>query len=95
MRTIELVTTELHQDNKPFRDDLISNFQIIQTELNNLEIDLSKFIANEGTSNQSATEFKSQLTGLTSRINRIVLGTDDEAIRLVVTNILKEQGVIK
>lgn len=31
---------------------------------------------------------------LVARINRITLGTDDEAIRLVVTEILKEKGVI-
>jgi len=31
---------------------------------------------------------------LTMRINRITLGTDDEAIELVVTEILKEKGVI-
>lgn len=31
---------------------------------------------------------------LVARINRITLGTDDEAIRLVVTEILEEKGVI-
>ncbi|MFD0897309.1 hypothetical protein [Loigolactobacillus binensis] len=36
----------------------------------------------------------SQFDELTERINRIILGTDQQSIKLVVTQILKDEGVI-
>lgn len=102
MKMIELITTNLQQDNQPFRENLVTNFQTIQDELNNLESDLDgygkkldNFISTKGSGDQTAMELKNQLTGMASRINRIVLGTDDTAIRLVVNEILRDEGVIK
>lgn len=76
-----------------YREHLNNNWETIEDELNQLD----------GIINQKSTvtteELQDQITGLSQslsqRINRIILGTDEDAIRLVVTAILQEQGVIK
>lgn len=45
--------------------------------------------------NKLTKSIDSKLEKMTERINRIVLGTDDEAIRTVVNQILKDEGIIK
>lgn len=74
-----------------YRKDLNGNFKIIKDELFDLkqqidEVDTSDFI--------TVSTLDKKLDGLTARINRIVLGTDSESIRIVVEQILKEEGVI-
>ncbi|ODO60733.1 hypothetical protein ACOMCP_00672 [Lactiplantibacillus plantarum] len=92
------------------REMLVSNFEKIRDVLNDIadnQATLSKKV-NElpGTVNtevskkltvQAAT-LSEQLDGLnatlTKRIDRIILGSDEESIELVVERILKEKGVI-
>lgn len=45
--------------------------------------------------NKLTKSIDSRLDKMDARINRIVLGTDDEAIRIVVNQILKDEGIIK
>ncbi|MCL3857941.1 hypothetical protein [Pediococcus pentosaceus] len=45
--------------------------------------------------NKLTKSIDSRLDKMDARINRIVLGTDDEAIRTVVNQILKDEGIIK
>lgn len=78
--------------NGNYRDDLNDNFKIIKDELFDLkqqidEVDTSDFI--------TVSTLDKKLDGLTARINRIVLGTDNETIRTVVNQILKDEGIIK
>ena len=72
-----------------YREHLNNNWETIEDELNRLD----------GIINQKSTvtteELQDQITGLSQRINRIILGTDEDTIRLVVTAILQEHGVIK
>lgn len=75
-----------------YRDHLNNNWKTIEDELNRLG-NLA-----EADSEQTATvtpqELQNQISSLQQRINRIVLGTDQEAIQLVVTTILQEKGLI-
>ena len=85
---------------RTFRNDLIDNFEAIQQNLNELNDDQSqqsielnqKLTDIQQQINQKLTDIQQQMN---DRINRIILGTDEDAIRLVVTAILQEQGVIK
>lgn len=85
---------------KSYRENLVSNFTIIEDALNqalkikdDIESDLKKKFDDQ---DKKVTQEQAKLTkDLTARINRIVLGTDDEAIRAVVTEILRGKGVIK
>lgn len=72
-----------------YREHLNNNWETIEDELNQLVGLISQ--------NNTVTteELQDQIDGLSQRINRIILGTDEDAIRLVVTAILQEQGVIK
>ncbi|WP_434437979.1 hypothetical protein [Limosilactobacillus fermentum] len=72
-----------------YREHLNNNWETIEDELNRLEGLISQ------NSTVTTEELQDQITGLSQRINRIILGTDEDAIRLVVTAILQEQGVIK
>jgi ribosome-associated translation inhibitor RaiA len=45
--------------------------------------------------NKLTKSIDSRLDKMDARINRIVLGTDDETIRTVVNQILKDEGIIK
>lgn len=75
-----------------YRKHLNNNWETIEDELNQLE----KFIKlNDDQKSTVATEeLQDQIIGLKQRINRIVLGTDQEAIELVVAQILQEKGLI-
>lgn len=45
--------------------------------------------------NKLTKSIDSRIDKMDARINRIVLGTDDETIRTVVNQILKDEGIIK
>ena len=95
--TAQLATNELSAVNdESFRKVLISNFGIIQQYLNSFDELAGK--VNSDQSSQS-TDLNKKLTDMqqqiNDKINRITLGTDEDTIRLVVTAILREQGVIK
>lgn len=98
--SIKLVTDNLQLGQRSFRTDLVSNFKIIETELNKFESfynGLPDYIK-DGSSNDLEGDITKQMSGmveqLNSRINRIVLGTDNEMVEQVVTQILKDKGVI-
>lgn len=82
-----------------FRLALINNFKIIEAELNQFD-DFYAGLPNEIKNGSGdlekniTTEMNSIVKDLNSRINRIVLGTDNEMIEQVVTQILKDKGVI-
>ncbi|RRG01273.1 MAG: hypothetical protein DUD34_12745 [Lactobacillus sp.] len=95
--TAQLATNELSAVNdESFRKVLISNFEILQQYLNKFDE-----LADEVNSDQSrrSADLNKKLTDMqqqiNDRINRITMGTDEDTIRLVVTAILQEQGVIK
>ncbi|MGJ3734865.1 hypothetical protein ACLOB0_03560 [Lactiplantibacillus plantarum] len=91
---IQLVTDQLSTElDDTFRTQLVGNFKAIEQALN----DLSIATGDNNTNQQSMltkqlTDMQQQMNG---KINRITLGTDEDTIRLVVTAILQEQGVIK
>ncbi|MBY8573246.1 hypothetical protein [Lactiplantibacillus plantarum] len=95
--TAQLATNELSAVNdEPFRKVLISNFEILQQYLNSFN-ELADEI-NSDQSQQSADldkKFTDMQQQMNDKINRITMGTDEDTIRLVVTAILQEQGVIK
>ncbi|QBK73442.1 hypothetical protein [Lactiplantibacillus plantarum] len=95
--TAQLATNELSAVNdEPFRKVLISNFEIIQQYLNKFD-ELADEV-NSDQSQQSADldkKFTDMQQQMNDKINRITMGTDEDTIRLVVTAILQEQGVIK
>ncbi|MCG0664705.1 hypothetical protein IMAU20120_02301 [Lactiplantibacillus plantarum] len=76
--------------------ELASNFELIQQYLNKFDE-----LANKVDSYQSSqsTDLSQKLADMqqqmNNKINRITMGTDEDTIRLVVTEILQEQGVIK
>ncbi|QGX68174.1 hypothetical protein GPK32_04160 [Lactiplantibacillus plantarum] len=95
--TAQLATNEFSAVNdESFRKVLISNFEILQQYLNKFDE-----LADEVNSDQSrrSADLNKKLTDMqqqiNDRINRITMGTDEDTIRLVVTAILQEQGVIK
>lgn len=95
--TAQLATNELSAVNdESFRKVLISDFEMLQQYLNRFDA-----LADEVNSDQSqqSTDLDKKLTDMqqqiNDKINRITLGTDEDTIRLVVTAILQEQGVIK
>lgn len=75
-----------------YREHLNNNWKTIEDELNQLE-KLIK-LNDDQKSTVTTEEIQDQITGLSQRINRIVLGTDQEAIELVVAQILQEKGLI-
>ncbi|WP_087842760.1 Elf4 domain-containing protein [Lactiplantibacillus plantarum] len=93
LATDELATLPLDHN---WYQTLASNFEILQQYLNKFDE-----LADEVNSNQSlqSADLNKKLTDMqqqmNNKINRITLGTDEDTIRLVVTAILKEQGVIK
>ncbi|RRG00888.1 MAG: hypothetical protein DUD34_13885 [Lactobacillus sp.] len=92
----KLVSKNMPTDNRNLRNTLISNFEILQQYLNRFDE-----LADEVNSDQSrrSADLNKKLTDMqqqiNDKINRITLGTDEDTIRLVVTAILQEQGVIK
>ncbi|MCG0627627.1 hypothetical protein IMAU80174_02269 [Lactiplantibacillus plantarum] len=93
LATDELATIPLDHN---WYQKLASNFEIIQQYLNKLDE-----LADEVNSNQSQQsadldkKFTDMQQQMNNKINRITMGTDEDTIRLVVTAILQEQGVIK
>lgn len=86
---------------RDFRQKFIDNFITIEQELNKFE-GFYKALPDDikqGSLNDLEGDITKQISDtvkeLNARINRIVLGTDNEMIELVVTQILKEKGVIK
>lgn len=74
-----------------YRDHLNNNWKTIEDELNRL----GKLTEADGEQvTITPQELQNQISSLRQRINRIVLGTDQEAIQLVVTTILQEKGLI-
>lgn len=98
---IKLIKDDLSIDNRNLRLDLISNFKIIEENLNQLLADSSNAtgLATKtdvvDAKNSSKDNTNKQIEKLAKRINRIVVGTDTETVEMVVTEILKEKGVIK
>lgn len=93
LATDELATIPLDHN---WYQKLASNFEIIQQYLNKLD-ELADEV-NSDQSQQSADldkKFTDMQQQMNDKINRITMGTDEDTIRLVVTAILQEQGVIK
>ena len=95
--TAQLATNELSAVNdESFRKVLISNFEILQQYLNRFDELAGKINSDQS---QQSTDLNKKITDMqqqiNDKINRITLGTDEDTIRLVVTAILREQGVIK
>lgn len=95
----DIVTDELSTGiGQMQRNDLVNNFKIIKEILGGN--DSSKYLTSEDLAkvNQAIDGIKKYVTDsenkMNSRINRIVLGTDQETIKLVVRQILKDEGVI-
>lgn len=81
-----------------FRNDLVDNFSEIEKEINNLDSANSGDLITKEDLDKKLDELKNDFMEdnkeLKERINRILLGTDVESIEIVVTQILKQQGVI-
>lgn len=86
------ITDDLPAENRALRSALNSNFKIIKEDLETL-LDIKETIQSNidsqfGDQDQEINEkLNAQLNQLTARINRIVMGTDEEAIRVVMKNI--------
>ncbi|KWT50307.1 hypothetical protein [Lactiplantibacillus plantarum] len=98
---IKLATNELSAVNdSPFRNLLISNFETIEQAVNDIEKLISDDKQTDETDKKNQQDANDQALNymeqkINDKIKRITLGTDEDIIRLVVTAILKEQGVIK
>lgn len=98
--TVKLYTGNLAIPlDREFRAQIIDNFTQIQDELIRISNNQTKILEkmNKFPSNATGSSLatSTDIENLIGRINRIVLGTDNEMIELVVTQILKEKGVIK
>ncbi|MGY5246514.1 hypothetical protein [Lactiplantibacillus plantarum] len=93
LATNELATIPLDHN---WYQKLASNFELIQQYLNKfdeLTDEVDSYKSSQSTDLiQKLADMQQQMN---SKINRITLGTDEDTIRLVVTAILQEQGVIK
>lgn len=91
---IQLVTDQLSTElDDTFRTQLVGDFKVIEKALNDLSIAVGKDNTNQQSIlTKQLTHMQQQMN---DKINRITLGTDEDTIRLVVTAILQEQGVIK
>lgn len=94
--TDKLVSKNMPTDNRGLRDTLISNFEILQQYLDSFDELTGKINSDQSSQsidlNKKLTDMQQKMN---DRINRITLGTDVPTIRLVLTAILQEQGVIK
>ncbi|BDZ31224.1 hypothetical protein [Lactiplantibacillus pingfangensis] len=82
-----------------FRNQLVGNFKIIKALLGGIDgladkVDTDTDAKVKDLQVELEANLDKQLKQLGARINRIVVGTDDESIRIVVTEILQEKGVI-
>lgn len=100
--SIKLITDELALADPDFRDDLIDNFTNTQEAINKIinrldSDDASDFVSKEDLESmlqKLRDKINDDNKELKERINRILLGTDVESIEIVVTQILKQRGVI-
>lgn len=100
--SIKLITNELALADPDFRDDLIDNFTNTQEAINKIinrldSDDTSDFVRKEDLESmlqKLRDTIDDDNKELKERINRILLGTDVESIEIVVTQILKQRGVI-
>ncbi|KAF0444211.1 hypothetical protein GBO92_01135 [Pediococcus pentosaceus] len=100
--SIKLITNELALTDPDFRNDLIDNFTTTQDAINKIinwldSDDTSDFVSKEDLESmlqKLRDKINDDNKELKERINRILLGTDVESIEIVVTQILKQQGVI-
>lgn len=98
---IQLVTDQLSNVlDDTFRTQLVGDFKTIEKAVNDIEKNI--FDAQQADETTQKTQQENNNKALTDmeqrmndKINRITLGTDEDTIRLVVTAILQEQGVIK
>lgn len=100
--SVKLITNELALADPDFRNDLIDNFTNTQEAINQIinrlnSEDTSDFVRKEDLESM-LQELRDKINDdnneLKERINRILLGTDVESIEIVVTQILKQRGVI-
>lgn len=99
---IKLITNELALSDPDFRNDLIDNFTNTQEAINKIinwldSDNTSDFVRKEDLESmlqKLRDKINDDNRELKERINRILLGTDVESIEIVVTQILKQQGVI-
>lgn len=95
LKRIDLVTDDLRLGDRDERTDLVGNFKNTEEAINAIigwidSDDTSDFVSKEDLESM----LKENNKDLKERINRILLGTDVESIEIVVTQILKQRGVI-
>lgn len=97
LKKVDLVTDDLVLNDKDMRLQLVDNFKIIQNCLNGI-VEAFNLLEtdDENSRNKMVTQeyLTEQLNEVTNRVNRIVVGSDEESIRLIVTQILQDKGVI-
>ncbi|MGI1808845.1 hypothetical protein ACRPKW_08655 [Pediococcus pentosaceus] len=99
---ITLVKDDLHLGDRDERKDLVGNFKTTEEAINTIidwldSDDTSDFVSKEdleGMLQKLRDKIKENNKDLKERINHILLGTDVESIEIVVTQILKQRGVI-
>ncbi|MFO1546833.1 hypothetical protein ABC418_17325 [Lactiplantibacillus plantarum] len=98
---IQLVTDQLSDElDDKHREQVVGNFKIIEKAVNDIEKLISDAQQTDETdkknqqvaNNQALNDMQKQMN---DKIKRITLGTDEDTIRLVVTAIIQEQGLIK
>ncbi|MDV2621152.1 hypothetical protein [Pediococcus acidilactici] len=102
LKRIDLVTDDLRLGDRDERTDLVGNFKNTEEAINAIigwidSDDTSDFVSKEDLESmlkELRDMIKENNKDLKERINRILLGTDVESIEIVVTQILKQRGVI-
>lgn len=102
LKRIDLVTDDLRLGDRDERTDLVGNFKNTEEAINAIigwidSDDTSDFVSKEDLEimlKRLRDMIKENNKDLKERINRILLGTDVESIEIVVTQILKQRGVI-
>lgn len=103
LKTINLVTDDLTDAlDDTNRKQLVGNFKTTEETINAIiewldSDDTSDFVSKEDLESmlkELRDMIKENNKDLKERINRILLGTDVESIEIVVTQILKQRGVI-
>lgn len=102
LKKIDLVTDDLRLGDRDERTDLVGNFKNTEEAINAIigwidSDDTSDFVSKEDLESmlkELRDMIKENNKDLKERINRILLGTDVESIEIVVTQILKQRGVI-
>lgn len=97
LKKVTLVTDDLELNDRDERLQLVSNFKIIQDCLNGI-VGAFNLLENDDKNSENKMVTQEYLTDkldeVTNRINRIVVGSDEESTKLIVKQILKEEGVI-